>query len=141
MSLARNSTHRVQRIALGLWGVAGLVLGLASNTARADAGDLCATLNSGAAHGGYSVLSSRELSHVQARPWNIVPEGVALLISAPEGTTAESLRLELAVCIRRADHRTANASIIEVSRQGSNYVVKLVAKKRSQALALMRAFD
>jgi hypothetical protein len=35
------------------------------------------------------------LSHVQARPWNIVPEGVALLISAPEGTTAESLRLAL----------------------------------------------
>jgi hypothetical protein len=117
------------------------MLGFASGGAQADGGDLCATLNTGTARGGYSILSSRELSHVQARPWNIVPDGVALLISVPEGTTTESLRQELAVCSNRSDHRTANTSIIEVSRQDSNYVVRLVAKRRSHALALMRAFE
>jgi hypothetical protein len=117
------------------------MVGLASGGARADTGDLCATLSTGDARGGYHILNSRELSHVQARPWNIVPGGVALLISAPEGTTAESLRQELAVCSNRSGHPAANASIIEVSRQDSNYVVKLVAKRRSQALALVRAFE
>jgi hypothetical protein len=111
---------------LAVSGIAG------PSRAQADEGaGLCASLQGQGTQNGYRVLDTKELTHVRARPWHIVTDGVAYLIQAPRGTTEADLHRDALRCREQGDQ-------VSVKRAGANYVVKVTSAKPARALELAR---
>jgi hypothetical protein len=124
-------TPALQRIGGALMAVAVAFAG--TSAAQADGrAELCAAL-SGQGGSGYRVLDSRELTHVNARPWHIVTDGVAFLVQAPRGTTEADLHRDVSSCSANQGDR------VQVRRTGEHYVVKLTSTERGRALELARS--
>jgi hypothetical protein len=128
MSVAQKCTRVGALAALTLWCILASVSGSVAHAD--DNADLCAALRDHAGQGRYRVLDSRVLSHVQARPWTIVSDGVAFLLAAPRGTTEAELHRDVARCA------AADGHTIGVARHGAHYVVKLTSRDRGRAREL-----
>jgi hypothetical protein len=131
-----------------LWALAACLSALAlapANQAHAETSLACSSMLAGMADGAnagdrLTVVKSEKLYRWQARPWARIPEGVALHVKAPAGTTAADLHNAAANCVREgADPRSplcVKGATIRVSRAGGIYVVRITSDSRSAALEI-----
>src|SRR5690349_19782487 len=90
-----------------LWALAACLSALAlapANDARADTSLACSSMLAGMADDAtagdrLTVIKSENLYRFQARPWARIPEGVALHVRAPAGTTAADLHNAAVNCV------------------------------------------
>jgi hypothetical protein len=131
------------------WALAGClsVLALAPvNDARAETSLACSSMLAGMADGAtaerLTVVKSEKLYRFQARPWARIPEGVALHVRAPAGTTAADLHNAAVNCVREgADARSplcVKGATVRVSRNGGLYVIRITSDSRSAALEIQQ---
>jgi hypothetical protein len=114
-----------------------------ANQANAETSLACSSMLAGMADGAstgdrLTVVKSEKLYRWQARPWARIPEGVALHVKVPAGTTAADLHNAAANCVREgADPRSplcVKGATIRVSRAGGMYVIRITSDSRSAAL-------
>jgi hypothetical protein len=86
------------------------------------------------------VVKTRNLFRTEQRPYSLVPEGAAIWVRAPEGTTAADLHRRLTECTRRAGEGgtpiCVAGSRISVDRDHGLYVVQVTSKERDSALEI-----
>src|SRR5688500_14399278 len=121
------------------WALAACLSALAlapANHVQAETSLACASMLAGMADGAstgerFTVLKSEKLYRWQARPWARIPEGVALHVRAPTGTTAADLHNAAASCVRQgADPRSplcVKGASIGVRRAGGLYVLRITS--------------
>jgi hypothetical protein len=137
--------NKLSAVALAV-GLSALGLGSA-HYAHADSTLVCASLSSVA--GNRSDASSSQLAVVktenlyrwQQRPWARIPEGVALHVKAPARTTAADLHNMVKACAEAGDHGSplcVKGTVINVSRAGGSYVVRLTSDSRATASELQK---
>lgn len=132
-----------------LWALAACLSALAltpTNQASAETSLACSSMLAGVADETSStgdrltVVKSEKLYRWQARPWARIPEGVALHVRAPAGTTAADLHNAAANCLREgADPRSplcVKGASVRVSRAGGLYVLRITSDSRSAALEI-----
>ena len=115
-------------------------------TVHADSAVSCSSLLAGAVDASDSsqlgVIKVEQLYHYQARPWARVPDGVALHVKAPRGTTAADLHNLAAGCAREgADPRSplcVKGASISVSRAGGVYIVRITSDSRAEAIEIQK---
>ena len=132
------------------WALAACLAGLAlspASSAKADTGLACSSLLVDAADGAgaaekLTVVKSEKLYRWQARPWARIPEGAALYVRAPAGTTAADLHNAAANCLRSSDDAKSplcvKGATISVSRAGGVYVLRITSDSRSAALEIQK---
>jgi hypothetical protein len=133
------------------WALAACLSALALapvGSARADTSLACSSMLAGIADGASStgdrltVVKSEKLYRFQARPWARIPEGVALHVKAPKGTTAADIHNAAANCVREGGDTRSPLCIkdasISVTRAGGLYVLRITSDSRSAALEIQR---
>lgn len=129
------------------WALAGCLAALAlapAVNAKADSGLACSSLAASVADGSSGtsqlvVVKSEKLYRWQARPWARLPEGAALYVRAPAGTTAADLHNAAAKCARTGDEQSplcVKGATIRVSRAGGIYVLRITSDSRAAALEI-----
>src|SRR5687768_14076014 len=122
--------------------LSALVLAPAMN-ANADPGLACSTLLTSQADGAaggdqLGVVKAEKLYRWQARPWARIPEGVALYVKVPAGTTAADLHNIATNCAREGQDQRSPLCVkdasIRVSRAGGLYVLHITSESRGAAL-------
>lgn len=90
----------------------------------------------------FKVVKKENLYRWQQRPWARIPEGVALHVKVPAGTTAADLHNAATSCAREGnDVRSplcVKGAAIRVSRDGGLYVIHITSDSRSAALEIQK---
>jgi hypothetical protein len=131
------------------WALAGCLAALSlapAASAKADAGLACSSLLASIADGSnptsqLAVVKSEKLYRWQARPWARLPEGVALYVRAPAGTTAADLHNAAAKCTRAGDEQSplcVKGASVRVSRAGGVYILRITSDSRAAALEIQK---
>lgn len=142
--MARTNTIRQTLYALGIAGLSALPL---ASTALADGKPSCALLLSSSVAGlahphQLEVVRTQKLFRTEQKPYVHVPEGAAIWVKAPEGTTAADLHKRLTECVKATDGSGTPVCVtgarISVDRDHGLYVVHVKSDSRSTALEIQR---
>jgi len=91
------------------------------------------------------VVKTHKLFRTEARPYAVVPEGAAIWVRAPAGTTTADLYHRLSSCEKLADESSTPLCVpgarISVDRDHGHYRVTVKADSRSAALEIQRRAD
>lgn len=88
------------------------------------------------------VVKTQKLFRTEQRPYALVPEGVAIWVRAPRGTTAADLHRRLSECSKHAGEGGTPICVqgarISVEHENHLYVVRVLSDRRSAAFEIQR---